>query len=262
MLPFFGIVIYIAVIVLVYSLRLLPETLVEASNDAFISIVCFFGFYNLLAVSKRFQKNESTGKCWFIFSIGMLLDAVGHSTYAVQEFAWNEAMAFPNIADVLIISGQIMYITSLGYFLREINRLQLFPASNRKIIANAIVFVIVALISYFIIYPGMLDDSEPLWLRCAYQIYPLMDIFLSLFSIHLLLAFTVMGFSPISKPWLVIVAGFILFFITDSAYAYTEVIGVYHPYMLINPGWGLSYMLLSYASYLQIKLMDQYRPVG
>lgn len=243
-------------------MRLLPEAMVEASNDAFISIVCFFGFYNLLMVSNRFQKGERAGRCWFLFSIGLLLDAAGHTVYAVQEFTINEAMAFPNIADVFIIVGQILYITSLFLFLRDINRLQLFPPSKRKLIANAIVLLIVGLTIYFIIYPGMTDDSEPLWLRFAYQIYPVMDIFLSLFSIHLLLAFTVMGYSPVSKPWLVIVTGFLTFFITDSAYAYFEVLGTYHPYLLINPGWGLAYMLLSYSSYLQIKLMNQFRPAA
>jgi hypothetical protein len=243
-------------------MRLLPEPMVEASNDAFISFACYLGFYNLWRVSKRFDKDENSGRCWFIFSIGLLFDAVGHTVYAVQEFAYGEAMSFPNIADVLIITGQISYITSLAFFLNEINHLQLFPTSKRKVIGNTVVLFLAASIIYFIIYPVMIDDSEPLYMRCLYQIYPVMDIFLSWYAIHLLLAFTVMGFSPISKPWVVIVMGFMLFFITDSTYAYYEVIGNYHPYLLINPGWGLSYLLLSYASTLQIKLMDQLRPVS
>lgn len=260
--PIYGVIAYIVVVVLVYTIKPIEEGMVEASNDAFISFACYLGFYNLWRVSKRFDKDEASGRCWFIFSLGLLFDAIGHTVYAIQEFAAGEEMGFPNIADILIISGQISYITSLALFLREINHLQLFPPSHRKLIGNIVVAVLSASIIYFIIYPVMIDDSEPFYMRCLYQIYPVMDIFLSWYAIHLLLAFTVMGFSPISKPWLVIVMGFILFFITDSAYAYYEVIGKYHPYLLINPGWGLSYLLLSYASLLQINLMDQLRPVS
>lgn len=260
--PLYGVIAYIVVVILVYTMRLLPETMVEASNDAFISFACFLGFYNLWQVSKRFGADEPSRRCWFIFSIGLLFDAIGHTIYSVQEFVLNVVMTFPNIADIMIIAGQISYITSLYLFLREINRLHLFPPSKRKIIGSCIFLILTALIVYYIIYPVMIDDSESLFMRCLYQIYPVMDIFLSWYSIHLLLAFSVMGFSPISKPWLVIVLGFFLFFITDSAYAYYEVTGEYHPYLLINPGWGLSYLLLSYASSLQINLMDQLRPVS
>ncbi len=260
--PLYGIFIYIAVVIMVYVFRLLPEERVEASNDAFISVACLFGFYNLWRVSKQFEKGERTGFCWFLFSLGLLCEGIGHVIYSVQEFAYNTYLTFPNVADVLIIIGAGFYIYSLHLFLHEINRLQLFPDSHRKLIANIITLVIVVLTAYFIVYPVMVDDSEPLWLRLAYQIYPVIDIFLAWYSFHLLLAFSVMGFSPVSKPWLVIVLAFMAFFITDTAYAYYEVLGLYHPYLLINPGWGLSYLLMSYASYLQIKLMDQLRPVS
>ena len=256
--PFWGIIVYVVVMGAVYGFRLLPEARVEAYNDALISLACLFGAYNMWIVSRRFHQTDAVRICWFYFSIGLLLEGVGHVIYSTAEIIYDVALEFPTIADVFIVVGCTFYVRSLYRFLREFNQLSMMPADRRKGIATALALGIIGLVVIFVVYPSLVDDTEPLLLRIALQIYPAIDALLIVFCLHILMGMMAVGYSEVLKPWWILVTAYSLFFLTDSAYGYLIAVDRYHPYALINPGWGLSYLLVSYASYAQWKLMNRF----
>ncbi len=259
--PFFAIVIYIVVMGAIFVFRLLPEVYVEAFNDGVIAVVCLVGAYQLFRVFQRFQPGDAARLSWMLFAIGLFGEGIGHIWYSTQEFIHGEVESFPNSADIFIMAGAICYIVSFWNFKRQLRQVDLLNNPSNKVFANIIFFILVVLNFYFIIYPTVTDPEEPIWMRLLYIYYPVADTFLAYFCLHLALSFLTMGQSPIAKPWIVLVIAFLIFLITDSAYAYFEVLGTYHPYMVINPGWGLAYLCVSHAAYRQFKLMDSIQTI-
>lgn len=253
--PFFVVIAYIVVMGAIFIFRLLPEVYVEAFNDGVIAIVCLTGSYQLFRVYKRFQSGDAARLSWLMFMIGLFGEGVGHVWYSTQEFMHGEVESFPNTADIFIMAGAICYIISFWNFKRRLKGVELLENVVNIWMVNAVFLILVLLNSYFIIYPTIADPEESLWMRILYLYYPVFDMVLAYFCLHLALSFLTLGQSPVAKPWAVLVIAYMIFLVTDSAYAYFEVIGTYHPYMLINPGWGLAYLCVSHAAYLQNKLM-------
>jgi len=254
--PFFVIVLYIVVMGSIFTFRLMPESSVEAFNDGVIAIVCLIGSYHLFRIVKRFQSGDAVRISWLLFAIGLLGEGIGHVWYSAQEFMAGESMAFPNAADYFIMAGAVCYVFSFWNFKRLINKNELFQYGKNFWIANGVFAVLVILNIIFIIEPTLTDPDETLWMRILYLYYPVFDTLLAFFCLHLAFSFLSLGQSPVAKPWLILVIAFIIFLVTDSAYAYFEVIGTYHSYMLINPGWGLAYLGVSHAAYSQLKVMN------
>ncbi|MBI1389755.1 MAG: hypothetical protein GC154_15055 [bacterium] len=253
--PLIGVIAYIVAAGAVFTFRLVDENRVEAYNDAIIAIVCLLASFVFYQVSKRFQKNDEARLSWRLFCIGIGLEGAGHVVYAVIELILNQEVPYPSIADLFITIGMLFNISALWSFSQKFNRLNLAPSTGRTILANFIIAVFAAGTYYFIIQPVLFDESEALWLRIAYQIYPVLDLILAYFCFNLALSFLEMGASPLAAPWQTLIAAYLLFLITDSAYGYYDAMGLYHSYMWINPGWGLSYILIAHAAYKQKKLM-------
>jgi hypothetical protein len=259
--PLFVIIAYIAVMGAVFTFRLMPEVYVEAFNDGVIAVVCLVGSYHLFRVYKRFESGDVARPSWMFFMIGLLGEGIGHVWYSTQEFMHGEVESFPNTADIFIMAGAICYVISFWKFKRNLKNVDLLNNVANIWLANAIFLILVILNCVFVIYPTISDPEEALWLRILYLYYPVFDTFLAYFCLHLALSFLSLGQSPVAKPWAVLVIAFMIFLVTDSAYAYFEVLGTYHPYMLINPGWGLAYLCVSHAAYLQYKLMSSMQDI-
>ncbi len=259
--PFIIIVLYILVMGAIFLFRLMPEVYVEAFNDGVIAVVCLMGTYHLFRVVKRFQCGDAVRISWLLFAVGLLAEGVGHVWYSVQEFAAGEAMAFPNTADFFIMAGAICYVVSFWNFRRLIKQNEMLELGKSAWIANSVFVALLILNIVFIIQPTLADTEESLGMRLLYLYYPVFDTFLAYFCLHLALSFFSLGQSPVAKPWTILVIAFLIFLVTDSAYAYFDIIGTYHPYMLINPGWGLAYLCVSHAAYVQSKLMSEVQTI-
>lgn len=254
--PFFAIVVYVVVMGAVFTFRLMPETYVEAFNDGVIALVCLTGSFFLFRVTRRFQPGDPVRFCWLMFAIGLLGEGLGHVWYSSIGFMYGEVFTFPNLADVFIMAGAVCYVISFWNFKRQLGGNDLMSLGAKAWIANGIFAVLVLLNVVFIIYPLMADAEEPLYMRLLYIYYPVFDSILAYFCLHLALSFLSLGQSPVARPWMILVIAFSIFLVVDSAYAYFDVIGTYHPYMLINPGWGLAYLCVAHAAYVQYRLMD------
>ncbi len=253
--PFLVIILYIVVMGSIFTFRLMPENSVEAFNDGVIALVCLIGSCCLFRIVKRFQSGDAVRISWLLFAIGLLGEGIGHVWYSTQEFISGEVVSFPNTADYFIMAGAVCYVISFWNFKRLINKNELFHFGKNFWIANGVFAILVILNIVFIIQPTLADPDETFWMRIFYLYYPVFDTLLAYFCLHLAFSFLSLGQSPVAKPWLILVIAFMIFLVTDSAYAYFEVIGTYHPYMLINPGWGLAYLCVSHAAYSQLKVM-------
>ncbi len=260
--PCWGIVLYLVLMGCIFIFRLLPESKVEMVNDTIISIVCFLGSIQLFSVCRYLEPKDSIRRIWFLFGVGLFLESIGHGIYAWFELLSNEAISFPFYSDYFITTSMLLYSYSFSYFYYHLDQSDILPHSERKNIANLLFLVLFIVQGIFYIYPTMTEYSESLWMRILYLIYPVLDLVIAYFCLHLVIAFSVMGRSPIAKPWVILVIAYFVFLFTDSAYAYVELWGNYHPYLWINPGWGLAYLLVAHASYKQRKMMIRIDQLG
>lgn len=253
--PFIVVVAYCVIVALVYSFRLIPEDQVEACNDAVIAITTGFASWQVFSIMKQFAPGEPSRTCWMLFACGLFCDFIGHTIYSVAQLVVGTVLTFPHAADIFIMIGQLLYVISFILFLLQMTKLVLFEDKGMTSLANGIFIVLLSLNLYFIIVPTILLEEETAFMRALYLVYPVFDTLLAFTCLHLALHFWAMGRSPLTRPWFVMAIAFLIFMVTDSAYAYVNLNGWYHPYLLINPGWGLAYLLVSYATYLQRCLM-------
>jgi hypothetical protein len=253
--PFIAIVIYIVLMGSIFIFRLLPEEQMETFNDSVITVVCLVGSIQLFRITRLFQPGDEVRKSWMLFAIGLSCEAIGHLWYSVQGFVYGEVFTFPNTADVFIMAGAVCYVISFWNFSQQVKKNALLNVGSLAWVVNGIFLALVALNVIFIVRPILMDTSESLWMRFLYLYYPVFDTFLAFFCLHLALSFLQLGQSPIAKPWAILVGSFLIFLVTDSTYAYFDVIDAYHPYLLINPGWGLAYLGVSHAAYVQEKVI-------
>lgn len=247
---------YIIGISIVFCFRLIPENRVEAYNDIIIMVVCTVTSIQLFQIYRRFDRNDTARYCWLFFGVGVLCEAVGYLIYSIMELLLNRNVEFPNYAEIPIMLGVLFYICSMWLFLVLLDFRSIHPPLSRKIVVNTIFILLTILHIVFYVLPTILDRSETLWMRLLYQIYPTTDLILAYLCLHHALAWLTTGHSAIAQPWMVLVAAFFLFLITDYLYNILILWNLYHPYQWINPGWGLAYLLMSHAAYLQKKLMN------
>lgn len=255
--PFIVIVVYVVAVVLVYTFRIIPEDYVEAANDTVIAFATGFGAWQVFRITRLFTPGETSYRCWMFFAFGLLMDSIGHFTYSIAQLVLGTFLTFPHAADWFIIVAQFAYAISFIMFLRQMRSLDITPKGIIPWIANGLFLVLLGLNIYFIILPTMQLEEETVLMRALFLVYPLYDTILAYTGLHLALMFYAMGRSPLTKPWTVLVIAFLIMMVTDSAFAYVDLNDHYHPYLLINPGWGLAYLLISYAAYLQRGLVTR-----
>lgn len=255
--PFPVILIYLALMGFIFSVQPFSISHVEAFCDFFITLFCFVGALNLYRVAYRYEKSDAAHATWLLFALGLFCEGIGYLVYFLYEVLLDLYLTFPQVADLSIMSGMICYIISFRIFKQQINALDAYQSSTRAWMANGLFILFVALNIIFISLPTLSNPATPLWLRLVFLIYPAFDIFLAYYCLHLALAFLSMGRSPIARPWLILVCAFALLFMTDSWFAYINLQGLYNPYSLILPLKGFAYLLLSYASHLQLAFIQQ-----
>jgi len=256
--PLYGVLAYIATVAVVFTFRLLSEDYVEATNDGVIACVCLSAAWYFRRVTRRFSKTDATRRCWKFLSLGALFHGTGHLVYSIAEFTIGDFVSAPSPPDILIYCGELCYIFGLSSFLSHLNRSAFLPPSNRKIIANGLIVVLAVLSVYFVMIPAWTDETTSIWARLINSIFPIIDLILAGIFAHLFLAFYTMGNSPLARPWIILIASYVVFFAADNTYLYLDATGQYHPYAFSNPGWGLAYMLTAYAAREQLQLMRSF----
>ncbi|RJP25121.1 MAG: hypothetical protein C4527_17480 [Candidatus Omnitrophota bacterium] len=255
--PFYGLLIYILVMAVIHSFRLLPETRVEVFNDAVITGACLLGAVNFYRVSTFFIQQDAAKRIWILACMALSCHGVGHLLYSTTTFFSNEITSFFSAPDIFITLGEFIWLGCFGLYHHHLVQNEFVDCNNYKSIGNIIALFLAALFILLNFYPILIIGADPIWKKLIFLIYPLLDVVIAYFCVHLALAFFSMGRSPLSKPCSMLVCAYALFLITDSMYSYYDMHDLYHPYLWINIGWGLGYLLVSHASYLQLKLMKQ-----
>ncbi len=259
--PLIGIFIYLVLMAGIYFFRIIPETRLESYHDFFIMIVCFLGSYYLYRVYRLFDKNDTIRFCWLFFSGGLFLEGCGYCLYSFLEWLQGNSVMFPSVADVPIIGGCVLYIISFWLYLYHQSRHYFLPSLSWRFAANTLFLVLLILHISFFVIPILHDSTQSLWLRLMYQIFPRLDIILAYFCLNLAFAWISRGYTHIAKPWLILAMAMMIFLITDYSYNVYVLFDMYHAYLWINPGWGLAYLLMAHAAYVQWNLMLNLNPL-
>ncbi len=256
--PFPVIILYLVFIAVVFPLHLIPEDRIETANDAIITCFCLGGFWFFWRVSNEYSREDPIRLTWLFIAAGVGLEGVGHAVYFVTELIRGDYLSFPHPGDCFIVSGEICIIYGLYSFNKQLNTSAFLASDTRKMTAN-ILFILFGIAMWiWVIQPVLGNEEEPMWLRIAYQIYPIIGIILGFFCLHISLAMLDMGSALVARPWQILAGAYFLFVLTDGVYGYMETVDAYHPYSWINPCWGIAYGLIAYAAYRQYRLLKTF----
>ncbi|MBZ0257447.1 hypothetical protein K8I31_15375 [bacterium] len=253
--PFPFIVIYIVVMGYIFTAQPLSAPQVEAFCDGVITLFCLMGAVNLYRVAYHYEKSDSARVTWLLFSLGLFFEGCGYLVYFLYEVLLDLYLTFPQVPDIAIMSGMICYIISFQHFKKHVNQIEAFQSQIRNWIANGAFAALVLLNIIYISIPTISNPGIPLWVRLIFLIYPALDILIAYYCLHLAMAFLSLGASPIARPWFILVCAFSIFLLTDSLFAFINLQSLYTPYSIILPCKGFAYLLISYASHQQLKLI-------
>lgn len=261
--PIILIVAYVIFIATVFPTQAISEDLIEGINDSLIALFCLFGATLLYQVSLRFNKSDGNRTTWSLFALGLFCEGIGHVIYSIAGIVIGPVEDFPHVSDIIIAIGGVLYIVSLSRFLIDLVSTDLLPPKRYMWIANAVFALYAAVFILLVILPVTQNYEVSVAMRAAYLVYPIIDSVIVFLCIHLALIFLSMGQSPMARPWMILVIAFLVFALTDSAFAYYHLIlDEYHPYLWINPGWGLAYLLIMLGASKQLYLMSQWDSIG
>ncbi len=210
---------------------------------------------------RRFLPFYNRRALWEWFLVGWGMWAIGDLWFVVEY--WIKGYeTFPGMPDIFLVIGYIGLIIGMVLRLRETNRKVVW----HQVTVLAILSLILVLLTVaFAVLPAM-QTPETGFLAAALPIaYPIFDLVLIMLGISLLVDYNARR-SRIG--WRLIVAGFVMIYITDVIYAYTTHAGLLFPGGQVNListlgyalPYGFAYVLWSMGLYgLQVKMTTRIR---
>jgi diguanylate cyclase len=221
-----------------------------------LSIIVIAGFSAVLSLllARSYRPGEVLRRIWLFLGIGLLLWTVGEAIWAYFELIL-QVDPYPSPADYVWLVGYIPLFAAL--YLR-FHSLGTTPERSRLMTLIVVFGVLVALVSYLVLLPMMQEpESEP-FAQFIGVMYPLGDLAVALGA---MLIFLVLTGGALSRPWMMIAAGFIIVSVADLFYTYADWQG-----LLLSGGetnlissvanvlYYVSYVVIAFGVYLQARL--------
>jgi hypothetical protein len=222
-----------------------------------LSIIVMAGFSAVLSLllARSYGKREVLRTIWLLLGLGLGLWALGEAIWAYNELVVQSEELFPGPADIVWVLGYIPLFVAM--YLRY-KSLATVPERNRLIALIAIFAALVAVVSYYLLYPILTDpESTPLEIFIS-VLYPVGDLVVALGAI---LIFLVLTGGALSRPWMMIAAGFFILSIADMIFTYADWQEIYATGESINLVSALAdvpyyagYVIIGFGVYLQARL--------
>lgn len=220
---------------------------------SFIAAVCLFSAF------KAFKEMDFVRIAWLLIFIGISLDFLAESTYAILEIGYKVNMneVFPTIADVFWCLGYIPMFAGLAMMFLGYRKSG-FPMGNNKVYwAITLSFVLLTIVlGYNLLIPIVKDSETSLLAKTFYLYYPLADLIIVVPAVILMYITSLFGRSIISMPWRMMAFGFLLFTIADMLYAYLGWNDLYGNGNLIDVLWHSGYLLIGLSGLYQKQLLE------
>jgi hypothetical protein len=182
-----------------------------------LSIISFALLDTVLAflLWRSSEKGEKLRMIWANLTLGLFLWAVGEMLWAVYELILREEAPYPSVADVVWICGFIPFFIA---FYARYRSLGVTPTRRQALIGIGLAALLAILVAILVIRPILTSGEDASLAEQMLNIaYPLGDLLTAL--IVLLCMFALAG-GALSRPWLILAAGFFVVSVADLLFSY------------------------------------------
>ncbi len=197
----------------------------------FVTIPIVGGAFGLYRAWRWGWMRSQMGRAIMCFSIGLISWGVGGWMYSYYNFFLAVEAPYPSIADFIYLSSYLFWAVGLLYLSRVIGVKQALKKASGKVLFY-VVPVLACLISYYILIivarGGYLDLTGDVWKIFVDMAYPGGDIVMITLTV---LLFTLSRKSLGGRykvPVLILLAGFLLNYFADFAFAWQTTLGVWY----------------------------------
>lgn len=241
------------------------ERLLLYLGDLLPVISALIGAISLFSTFKIFKEFEFPKYAWMLLFIGIALDFVAESTYAILELfnladvkALNYTIAdlFWCLAYIPLFIGLLVMI--IGY------RKSGFPMGKNMVytLLTPLFLIITSLVFYLLLLPIIRDPETNVLAKFVYLYYPIGDLFTVVPAVILMYITSLFGKGKITKPWKYLAYGFILFTLADLIYSYLSWTEHYDNGNPIDIAWNLGYLFIGLAGLYQKELIESIKEGG
>lgn len=211
----------------------------------------------LYVAIKSLEQLDITKYAWIFIFTGIVIYFFAESTYAVLEIGFRIDMNeyFPSLADYFWCIGYIPFFIGLLLMFIGYKRSGLPMGTGTYIVLTFVVFVISAGIIYFLLIPIVADEETETLAKIFYLYYPIADLLIVLPSIILIYITSLFGSGKITRPWIFLALGFLLFTVADLLYSYLSWQDLYGNGNLIDVAWNTGYFFLALSGLYQYRLV-------
>jgi len=192
--------------------------------------------------------NDRVSMVWLGYSLGMLLWLLGESTWALYTLWYSIPIPYPSVADVFWLAGYLPLLISLivqAWPLREVFATKQMRATIILMFALAFGLLVV------LVPPTYASSLGGGFVTLAVSLaYPLLDV--ALLSVALPMVFLFRK-GIFWRPFLFVAVGFILTFVADVLFTWTNLNGTYYDGNYLELFFHWSYLTLAYGFYLRLR---------
>lgn len=238
----------LAVGVLVYLVKP-PTGFMIVFNDSLAVVASVLAFTPTLAGTYFFHRGEPQRTVWLFLGLGLFLWGLGEFSWWILEVVVGREVPYPSVADLFWLIGYPFLL--IGFILnwRQLDLKIRFRTISVWIIGLGIT-TFAAFI--FIMLPILVSKISTLekFLGLA---YPVGDVLiLGAASLSL----TAYSYGVLSRPWKIIVAGFVATLVADLIYSFLSLFNIYQTGNPVDLLWIAGYLIIGIGALNQIELMN------
>jgi hypothetical protein len=233
---------------LVYAFQSFYPDLIGSFSNILTPVSASAAFVCSLLCTRKYGfkiRSHSFDRIWFLFTIGMLLWAIGESTWTAYYFS-GTPVPYPSIADFSYLGGYIPLLLATFLYFRAFSSVL---TKRRTMIALATI-VICALFVFELVLPTEFAGN-PSFLKVIDDLsYLILD--MTLLSLTILSLAIFFG-GTVARWWTVLAAGFAVQVIGDEVFFFQNAQGTYYNGSISDLVYILGYLLLALAFYIHRK---------
>jgi len=239
---------FLAVALGIYVTRPLSSGMLLVFSDTLPILAALFAGAATLYVAASFHAGDSHRRVWVLVGAGLFLWFLGELSWALMEVAFRIKVPFPSIADAFWLLGYVPIFLGLGSGFRRLDiRVRRVPFAVPLGILGTL-----AAVYLLVMFVPIIGSDIPLAEKLLDLAYPLGDWLILIPAVFTL--FT-LRHGVLAKPWLALVAGFLLMVVADSLFSYMTFRGFYRTGSMIDLVWVAGYLVIALASLQQAQYL-------
>lgn len=232
---------YIGILILLKNnspLQMVTSDVFEIIINLAASLCLFYAAYKSRIYGKQIHY------AWLLLAFAQLFYAAGDMAWTFIEILQHNA-PFPSVADNLYLIYYILFAIGLVLLSRPIKN----PGKLYKTILDAGIIIISAMFILWTTVNSTITDSTNNFLPLSLTIYYIIRDFVLFFLIlNLIFRHTI---KKIRDPFTLLLGGASAYILTDIAFSYLFLNGVYTSGNLVDVGWVIAFILIGLAGILQ-----------